>query len=156
RDRDPLRFERAQDGGVVDEIAEDREGPGVGVLERERDGVADAEAHAEMSRPKDAHSLQCKVYCDENLVNHTVEERVQETGDGPGTRIPAYAEMSRSSAARRVRRSSRRRRAPLHRSSSALTNRAYGAEASASRRWLCSCAVANSLWSAAVRRSRSA
>ena len=55
RDRDALRLEGAQDGGVVDEIAEDREGAGVGVLERERDGVAHAETHAEVGGPEDTH-----------------------------------------------------------------------------------------------------
>ena len=48
RDRDALRLEGAQDGGVVDEVAEDREGTGVRVLERERDGIANTEAHAEV------------------------------------------------------------------------------------------------------------
>ena len=65
RDRDALRFEGAQDGGVVDEVAEDGEGAGVGVLERERDGIADAETHAEVGRPEDPHTLQFKVYCED-------------------------------------------------------------------------------------------
>ena len=56
RDRDTLRLEGAQDGGVVDEVAEDREGAGVSVLERERDGIANAETHAEVGRPKDSHA----------------------------------------------------------------------------------------------------
>jgi len=55
-DRDPLRVQRAQDGGIVDEVSENREWTGVGALERERDGVADAEAHAEMDRSQDTHS----------------------------------------------------------------------------------------------------
>jgi len=58
RDRDALRLEGAQDGGVVDEVTEDREGAGVSVLERERDGIANAETHAEAGRPEDAHTLQ--------------------------------------------------------------------------------------------------
>ena len=62
RDRDALRLEGAQDGGVVDEVTEDREGAGVSVLERERDGIANAETHAEVGRSEDAHTLQCKVY----------------------------------------------------------------------------------------------
>ena len=56
RDGDALRLERAQDGGIVDEIAEDREGAGVGVLERERDGIAHAKAHAEVGRTEDLHT----------------------------------------------------------------------------------------------------
>ena len=56
RDRDALRLEGAEDGGVVDEVAEDREGAGVGVLERERDGIANAEAHAEVGRSEDTHA----------------------------------------------------------------------------------------------------
>ena len=55
RDRDALRLEGAQDGGVVDEVPEDREGAGVSVLERERDGIANAETHAEVGRSKDTH-----------------------------------------------------------------------------------------------------
>ncbi len=56
-DRDALRLEGAQDGRVVDEVAEDREGAGVRVLERERDGIANAETHAEVGRPEDPHAL---------------------------------------------------------------------------------------------------
>jgi hypothetical protein len=41
-----------------------REGAGVGAVERERDGIANAEAHAEVGGPEDAHALQNKVYCD--------------------------------------------------------------------------------------------
>ena len=67
RDRDALRLEGAEDGGVVDEVAENREGAGVGVLERERDGVANAETHAEVGGSKDPHTLQFKVYT-ENFV----------------------------------------------------------------------------------------
>jgi hypothetical protein len=40
----------------VDEVTEDREGAGVSVLERERDGIANTETHAEMGRSKDMHS----------------------------------------------------------------------------------------------------
>ena len=61
RDRDAFRLERAQDGGVVDEVAEDREGAGISVLERERDGIANAEAHAEVGGSKDTHTFQYKV-----------------------------------------------------------------------------------------------
>jgi hypothetical protein len=57
RDRDAPRLEGAQDGGVVDEVTEDREGAGVSVLERERDGVANAETHAEVSGSEDAHTF---------------------------------------------------------------------------------------------------
>ena len=56
RDRDALRLEGAQDGGVVDEVTEDRERAGVGVLERERDGIANAEAHAEVGRADYPHA----------------------------------------------------------------------------------------------------
>jgi hypothetical protein len=56
-DRDALRFEGPEDGGVVDEVAEDGEGAGVGMLERQRDGIANAEAHAEVGCPDDTHTL---------------------------------------------------------------------------------------------------
>jgi hypothetical protein len=55
RDRDALRLEDAQNGGVVDEVTQDREGAGVSVLVRERDRIANAEAHAEVGRSKDTH-----------------------------------------------------------------------------------------------------
>ena len=57
RDRDALRLEGLQDGGVMDEVTEDREWTGVGVLVRELDGVANAEAHAEVGRPEDPHNF---------------------------------------------------------------------------------------------------
>ena len=57
RDRDALRLEGAQDGGVVDEVTEDREGAGVSVLEREPNGIANAETHAEVGGSKDPHAL---------------------------------------------------------------------------------------------------
>ena len=53
--------ERVQHGGVVDQVAEDRERPGVGVFEGERNGVTDAKAHAEVGGTKDSHTLQRKV-----------------------------------------------------------------------------------------------
>ena len=56
RDRDTLGLEGAEDGGVVDEVTEDGEGAGVRVLERKCDGIANAETHAEMGRPEDAHT----------------------------------------------------------------------------------------------------
>jgi hypothetical protein len=56
-DGDAFCLEGAQDGGIVDEIAENREWAGVGVFEREGDGVAHAETHAQMSRPEDPHTL---------------------------------------------------------------------------------------------------
>ena len=56
-DRDALRLEGLQDGGVMDEVTEDREWTGVGVLVRELDGVANAEAHAEVGRPEDPHNF---------------------------------------------------------------------------------------------------
>ena len=65
RDRDALRLEGAEDGGVVHEVAEDREGAGVSVLERERDGVADAETHAEVGGTEDLHTF----------LNHSILQR---------------------------------------------------------------------------------
>ena len=53
--RDALRLEALQDGRVVDEVTEDREGAGIGAIERERDGIANAEAHAEMGGSQDSH-----------------------------------------------------------------------------------------------------
>ena len=47
----------------MNQIAEDGERRGVGVLERQRDGVADAEAHAEMFRADDLQSLPKKRWC---------------------------------------------------------------------------------------------
>jgi hypothetical protein len=54
---DAFRLEGAEDGGIVNEVAEDRERAGVGVLERQRDGVANAETHAEMGGSEDPHSF---------------------------------------------------------------------------------------------------
>ena len=48
RDRDALRLEPVQHGRVVDQVSEDRQWAGVSMLERERDGIANAEAHAEV------------------------------------------------------------------------------------------------------------
>ena len=50
----------------MDQVAENRERSGVGVFERERDGIANAETHTEVSRPDDTHFmfqsiLQCKL-----------------------------------------------------------------------------------------------
>jgi hypothetical protein len=56
RDRDAFRLEGAQHGGVVDEVTENREWTGVGVLECERDRITNAEAHAEVGRSKDTHA----------------------------------------------------------------------------------------------------
>ena len=50
----------------MDEVAEDREGASVGVLERERDGVANAETHAKVCRSEEAHPVnftQRTLYC---------------------------------------------------------------------------------------------
>ena len=57
RDRDALRLEAAQDGGVVNEVTEDRQRAGVSVLERERDGIANTEAHTEVGGSEDTHYL---------------------------------------------------------------------------------------------------
>ena len=62
RHGDAPGLESAQDGGIVNEVAQDGQGAGVGMLERERDGIANAEAHAEVGRSEDTHTLQCKVY----------------------------------------------------------------------------------------------
>ena len=56
-DRDALGLKAAQDGRVVDEVPKDREGAGVGVLMGQRDGISNAEAHAEVGRSKDTHNL---------------------------------------------------------------------------------------------------
>jgi hypothetical protein len=50
RDSDTPGVQRAEDRGIVDEVAEDGQGGGVGVLEREGDRVSYAEAHAEPCR----------------------------------------------------------------------------------------------------------
>ena len=39
----------------MDEVPEDREGAGGRVLERERDGIANTETHAEIGRSQDEH-----------------------------------------------------------------------------------------------------
>ena len=57
RDRDALRLEGGQDGGVVNEVAQNRDGSGVGVLGGERDGVANAETHAEVAGADKPHTL---------------------------------------------------------------------------------------------------
>ena len=62
RNGDAPGLEGTQHGGVVNQVAEDGERPGVGVLEGERDRVADAEAHAEVGGAEDTHTLRCKVY----------------------------------------------------------------------------------------------
>src|ERR671913_2516324 len=67
-DGDALRREGIEDGRVVDEVAENRQWAGVGLLQRERDGVAHAEAHAEVGRSHDAHTLRYKVYCTAHCV----------------------------------------------------------------------------------------
>ena len=56
RDGDALRLQSAQDGWIVDEVTEDREWAGVAVLERERDGIANAETHAKAGGAKDTHA----------------------------------------------------------------------------------------------------
>jgi hypothetical protein len=38
------------------------------VIQRERNGIANAEAHAEVGGPQEAHTLQFKVYCTTNRV----------------------------------------------------------------------------------------
>ncbi len=46
----------------MDEVAEDCEGAGVSVFERERNGIAHAETHAEVGRSEDTHVLQVSLY----------------------------------------------------------------------------------------------
>jgi hypothetical protein len=55
RDRNAFGVEGAKDGGIVNELTENRERPGVRVLERKRDGVSNTEAHAEVSGADDTH-----------------------------------------------------------------------------------------------------
>src|SRR5688572_27716376 len=52
---DALVPQGPQDGGVVHEITEDRERRGLRLIDRQRDGVADAKAHPEMLCPDDSH-----------------------------------------------------------------------------------------------------
>ena len=40
----------------MDEVTENREGPGVRVLEGERDGIAHAETHPEVTRAENTHA----------------------------------------------------------------------------------------------------
>ena len=49
--------ERAEDGRVVDQVAEDGERAGFGAGERQCDRVAHAEAHAQMRRSDDSHCV---------------------------------------------------------------------------------------------------
>jgi hypothetical protein len=79
RDRDALRLEGGQDGGVVDEVTEDREGAGIGVLERERDGIANAETHAEVGRSEDTHSLRLKDFTQRTLYSKVLSEASRST-----------------------------------------------------------------------------
>ena len=78
RDGNALRLEGAQDGRVMDEVAEDRQRAGVRVLERELDRVANTETHAEAGGPKDAHTLQCKVYCGGEVVKSSRSKRASQ------------------------------------------------------------------------------
>jgi len=52
---DALLAEAVKDGFIMDEVAQDGEGLAVGGFEGEGDGVADAEAHAEMLGAVDFH-----------------------------------------------------------------------------------------------------
>ena len=73
RDPDPFRRERAEDRGVMDEVAENRERAGVCVLEGERDGIANAETHAEVGRTEDSHTRQLTqrtLYCKVETSRH--------------------------------------------------------------------------------------
>jgi hypothetical protein len=47
----------------VNQVTEDRQGSGVGVLERQRDRIANAEAHAEVCRAKDTHGVVTDHWC---------------------------------------------------------------------------------------------
>ena len=72
----PFGREGAQDGGVVDQVAEDGQRAGVGVFERERDGVANAETHAEMGGAEDTHDFTVQsitaftLHCKEQAVHN--------------------------------------------------------------------------------------
>jgi hypothetical protein len=55
RDRDAPGSERAENRRVVNKVAENGEWAGVGVLEGQRDGVANAETHAEVSCAENLH-----------------------------------------------------------------------------------------------------
>jgi hypothetical protein len=54
-DRDAFGAERRQHGGVVDELTENRERRSGGAVDRQRDRVADAKAHADVSCAADKH-----------------------------------------------------------------------------------------------------
>ena len=104
----PFRFEGAQDGGVVDEVAENRERPGVGVLEGERDGIPDAEAHAEVSRSDDTQRLRCQSAGSSGCVGLLV--RMPGCHPCPPSRVwPAIADALRKDRLRDPAASSRRR-----------------------------------------------
>ena len=53
----PFASRALEDGGVVDEVTEDRQGAGVSVVERERDGIANAETHAEVGGSQDTQTF---------------------------------------------------------------------------------------------------
>jgi hypothetical protein len=57
RDRDALELQGTQNGWVVNEVAENREWTGVGLRECERDGIANAETHAEVFSAEDLHGF---------------------------------------------------------------------------------------------------
>jgi uncharacterized protein (DUF2236 family) len=61
-DSDAFGGERAEDGRIVHEVAENRERSGIGVLDGEGDGVSNAETHAEVGGAQDTHALQCKAF----------------------------------------------------------------------------------------------
>ena len=57
RDRNSLGPQRGQDRRVVHQVAENRQRPGVGVLECQGDRVTDAKAHAQMAGANDVQKF---------------------------------------------------------------------------------------------------
>ena len=55
RDGNALGPQGVYHGRVVHQVAEDGERPGVGLIERQGDGVADAKAHAKVCGADDLH-----------------------------------------------------------------------------------------------------
>jgi hypothetical protein len=60
-DLDAAGTQGGQDGFVVDQFPQDGQRLVAGLFEGKIDGVADAEAHAEVGGAEDAHALHCKV-----------------------------------------------------------------------------------------------
>ena len=67
RDRDAPGRKAAQDGRVVNQVPKNCQGARVSLLQGERDGIPNAEAHAQVRRSKDTHTYRV------NLVFRTTE-----------------------------------------------------------------------------------